>query len=74
MEQTHAFLTSKKLNNSGDNYMQQSFGGTPSLSRSSFNLLMLGNSMNQNKGLSKLGYVCAKSLQSCPTLCNPMDC
>ena len=19
-------------------------------------------------------YVCAKSLQSCPTLCNPMDC
>ena len=53
MEQTHAFLTSKKLNNSGDNYMQQSFGGTPSLSRSSFNLLMLGDSMNQNKGLSK---------------------
>ena len=32
------------------------------------------NGLHKNRGISAVAAAAAKSLQSCPTLCDPMDC
>ena len=47
---------------------------SPMLIRSCLKSCMLGFSIMRTKNFQMSTCMCAKSLQSCPTLCNPMDC